>query len=115
LAFDGPGNLYVANCGRVGNGTSVTVYAPRKTSVLRMISQGLANPTRLAFGPRVAGQPMADGFTSKEFQAVRAALLACNNADRAYLRSGILRWIDDHGQVLHNLESIRNSRPTLGP
>jgi hypothetical protein len=32
---------------------------------------------------------MAEGYTSSEFQAVREALLNCNNADRAYLR----RWI----------------------
>jgi hypothetical protein len=29
---------------------------------------------------------MADGYTSLEFQRVREAVLACSDADRAYLR-----------------------------
>jgi hypothetical protein len=39
-------------------------------------------------------------YTSHEFQAVRLALLACSNADRAYLRRWILRWVDDRGAIL---------------
>lgn len=38
---------------------------------------------------------MSDGYTSNELQAVRKALLACNDADRAYLRRWILRWVDE--------------------
>jgi len=34
-----------------------------------------------------------DGYTSMEFQRVREALLACNDADRAYLRRWILRGL----------------------
>jgi sugar lactone lactonase YvrE len=45
LAFDGFGNLYVANNG----GNTVTVYAPRSKNVLRTISQGVQFPTALAF------------------------------------------------------------------
>jgi len=37
---------------------------------------------------------MADGYASKGFQAVRVALLDCNDADRAYMRRWILRGID---------------------
>jgi hypothetical protein len=40
-----------------------------------------------------------DGYTSNEFQAVRKALLACKDADRAYPRRWILRWVDDHGRL----------------
>ena len=42
---------------------------------------------------------MAEGYTSTEFQAVRKALLACKDADRAYLRRWILRWVDNHGRI----------------
>ena len=45
LAFDGFGNLYVANNG----GYTVTVYAPRSKNVLRTISQGVQSPAALAF------------------------------------------------------------------
>ncbi len=45
MAFDGSGNLYVANTG------SVTVYAPNSTSVLRTISQGVKSPTALTVDP----------------------------------------------------------------
>ena len=44
LAFDGSGNLYVANS------YSVTVYAPGRTKVLRKTSQGVSAPVALAFG-----------------------------------------------------------------
>lgn len=49
---------------------------------------------------------MTEGYTSKEFQAVREALLACSNADRAYLRRWILRWIDEYGHVIRNAEKL---------
>jgi hypothetical protein len=42
---------------------------------------------------------MTDGYTSNEFQEVRKALLACKDADRAFLRRWILRWVDDHGHI----------------
>jgi hypothetical protein len=48
----------------------------------------------------------ADGYASIEFQAVREALLACNNADRAYLRRWVLRWIDDYGHILRDAEKM---------
>ena len=47
FAFDGSGNLYVANYGY----NNVTVYAPGSDTVLRTISQGVNNPHALAFGP----------------------------------------------------------------
>jgi hypothetical protein len=47
-----------------------------------------------------------EGYTSPEFQAVRAALLKCSNADRAYLRRWILRWVDDHGRIQPNAEKL---------
>jgi DNA-binding beta-propeller fold protein YncE len=53
LAFDGSGNLYVANCGSYcggkGSNGTVTVYAPGKAKVLRTISQGVSSPQALAF------------------------------------------------------------------
>jgi hypothetical protein len=49
---------------------------------------------------------MADGYTSREFQAVREALLKCSNADRAYLRRWILRWVDDHGRIARGAETL---------
>ncbi len=54
LAFDGSGNLYVTNAGCPVScspyvPSTVTVYAPGKTSVLRTISQGIYVPTALAF------------------------------------------------------------------
>jgi hypothetical protein len=49
---------------------------------------------------------MAEGYTSNEFQAVRIALLACNNADRAYLRRWILRWIDEYGHISRDAEKL---------
>ncbi|MGA8534919.1 MAG: hypothetical protein WB615_12500, partial [Candidatus Tumulicola sp.] len=45
LAFDGSGNLYVAN----GGGNTVTAYAPGSGTVLRTISQGVNVPAGLAF------------------------------------------------------------------
>lgn len=53
---------------------------------------------------------MASGYTSMELQRVREALLACNGADRAYLRRWILRWVDDHGHVSREAEKL----PTKG-
>ena len=49
---------------------------------------------------------MADGYTSNEFQAVRKALLACKDADRAYLRRWISRWVDDHGRIRPEAEEL---------
>ena len=37
---------------------------------------------------------------------MREALLACNDADRAYLRRWILRWIDDRGHVRRGAEGL---------
>jgi hypothetical protein len=45
-------------------------------------------------------------YTSLEFQAVRRALLACNDADRAYLRRWLLRWVDDMGRVRRDAEPL---------
>lgn len=47
LAFDGSGNLYVANL--VPN--TVTVYAMHCKKLLRVIHQGVNGPAELAFGP----------------------------------------------------------------
>jgi hypothetical protein len=49
---------------------------------------------------------MAEGYTSMEFQRVREALLACNDADRAYLRRWILRWIDEYGHIIRDAERL---------
>jgi YVTN family beta-propeller protein len=54
LAFDGSGDLYVANLGcsltcPPSTTSSVTVYAPGGTSVLRTISTGIKFPEALAF------------------------------------------------------------------
>jgi len=49
-------------------------------------------------------------YTSAEFQAVRKALLACSDADRAYLRRWILHWIDDMGRIRRDSEPL----PTQG-
>ncbi len=45
-------------------------------------------------------------YTSAEFQRVRESLLACSNADRAYLRRWILRWIDEWGRVRREAEVL---------
>jgi hypothetical protein len=39
-------------------------------------------------------------YTSAEFQALRRALLACNDADRAYKRRWFLKWVDYYGRIL---------------
>ena len=55
LAFDGSGNLYVANLGCTTPSclgsvqSTVTVYAPGETSVLRTITEGISFPEALAF------------------------------------------------------------------
>jgi hypothetical protein len=42
-----------------------------------------------------------------EFQRGRkAALLACKDVDRAYLGRWILRWIDDHGRIEPEAETL---------
>jgi len=51
-----------------------------------------------------------DGYTSVEFQNARKALLACSDADRAYLRRWILQWVDDHGNINADAECM----PTKG-
>jgi DNA-binding beta-propeller fold protein YncE len=51
LAFDGSGNLYVANFGSASSTGNVTVYAPGSTKVLRTISIGVDYPNALAFRP----------------------------------------------------------------
>ncbi len=49
-AFDGSGNLYVANIGNFSSGPyNVTVYAHGSKSVLRTISDGVSQPSALAF------------------------------------------------------------------
>ena len=45
-------------------------------------------------------------YTSPEFQAVRRALLACADADRAYLRRWILRWVDECGHIRLKAEPL---------
>lgn len=52
-------------------------------------------------------------YTSSEFQAVREALLKCNDADRAYLRRWILRWVDDRGRMNREAEVVE-PLPTKG-
>lgn len=49
---------------------------------------------------------MASGYTSIEFQRVREALLACSDADRAYLRRWILRWVDAHGRISREADKL---------
>jgi hypothetical protein len=49
---------------------------------------------------------MVEGYTSQEFQVAREALLKCTNADRAFLRRWILRWVDDRGRILRNAETL---------
>jgi hypothetical protein len=49
---------------------------------------------------------MGDGYTSQEFQAVREALLRCSDADRAFLRRWVLRWVDDMGHIRPNAEKL---------
>ena len=44
-------------------------------------------------------------YTSREFQAVREALLKCSDADRAYLRRWILHWVDDRGRIRRDAET----------
>lgn len=37
---------------------------------------------------------------------MRKMLLACNDADRAYLRRWILRWVDDYGRIRRDAEVL---------
>lgn len=39
-------------------------------------------------------------YTSIEFRTARKALLAWSDADRAFLRRWLLKWTDEHGQVV---------------
>jgi hypothetical protein len=45
-------------------------------------------------------------YTSAEFQTVRLALFKCSDADRAYLRRWILRWVDDRGRIRSEAEPL---------
>ena len=45
-------------------------------------------------------------YASLEFQRVREALPACNDAHRAYLRRWIPRWIDDYGRIGREAEKV---------
>jgi hypothetical protein len=45
-------------------------------------------------------------YTSAEFQVARRALLACSDADRAYLRRWLLAWTDDLGRILRDAPSL---------
>lgn len=45
-------------------------------------------------------------YTSSEFQAVRRALLTCNDADRAFLRRWLLTWVDDRGRIRRDAEPL---------
>ena len=45
-------------------------------------------------------------YTSAEFQAVRRALLACSNADRAFLRRWILKFVDEYGHIVRDAEAL---------
>jgi hypothetical protein len=56
---------------------------------------------------------MVEGYTSNEFQAVRKALLACKDADRAYLRRWVLRWVDDHGRIRRDAEPLPERMTSL--
>jgi len=58
---------------------------------------------------------MSDGYTSAEFQNVRKALLACSNADRAYLRRWILQWVDEHGHINKDAEQMPGSLMLKNP
>jgi hypothetical protein len=46
------------------------------------------------------------GYTSEEFQSARRALLACSDADRAFLRRLLLRWTDEHGHVRRDADPL---------
>ena len=48
----------------------------------------------------------SQSYTSMEFQRVREALLAFKDAERAYLRRWILRWIDDYGRISGEAEKL---------
>jgi hypothetical protein len=68
--------------------------------------RGYANGVRSFDSPRSCEGFAAPGIehlfemvTSAGFQVVRRALLACTDADRAFLRRWILRWVDEHGHV----------------
>lgn len=45
-------------------------------------------------------------YTSAEFLAVCKALIACNDADRAYLRRWLLKWTDEQGRLFKGAESL---------
>jgi hypothetical protein len=49
---------------------------------------------------------MTGPYTSLEFQRVREALLACNKADRAFLRRWILRWVGTHGELIKDADPL---------
>jgi hypothetical protein len=49
---------------------------------------------------------MADGYTSKEFQTVREALLARITLIVRTSGAWILRWIDDYGRLHRDAETL---------
>lgn len=51
---------------------------------------------------------MSSGYTSAQFQVARKALLACSNADRAFLRRWLLKWTDDHGRIVKEAPELPN-------
>ena len=49
LAFDANGNLYVANFGSLGSGTTVSEYSPSGTLINASFASGLNGPGDVAF------------------------------------------------------------------
>lgn len=45
-------------------------------------------------------------YTSTAFQNARRALLACSDADRAYLRRWLLRWTDEVGHIVKDAPKL---------
>ena|GEM_PF-5925990 len=62
----------------------------------------------LPFGLTSTHSPSREAsvYTSAEFQRVREALLKCSDADRAYLRRWIIKWIDERRYIRPDAEKL---------
>lgn len=79
MAFDGTGNLYVANI----NGHSVSVYAPNSNVPLRIISQGATSPKALAIGRK------GDLYVANFYQNTISVYAAGSSTPRLTITNGI--------------------------
>ncbi|MGA8534186.1 MAG: NHL repeat-containing protein [Candidatus Tumulicola sp.] len=97
IALDGSGNLYVANIPTKGSG-DVTVFRAAKSSILRKISNGVADPRALTFDAagnlyvansyfRVAEYAPGKTAPERDFKVFYPAALAFDHSGNLYAAS----------------------------